>query len=243
MPEPFRKHALLLGAALALLLASPAASVTPQAATFLTPSPRLPTDRDAVVITFTGEAICGGSGQEPRIEGDRIVLPVLAHHNCSPPNPFPFLAEFSVGPLAAGAWRIEGTVDDEVVAHRTLYVEPASTALLLHDGLFEVRVDWKNADGSLAGRGYGVPLSRGSGYVSFFGGANAEVNVKILDGRVVNGNWWVFISSMTDLEFTVTVTHFQSLPILPPPPPQRVYVSPAGANLSFIDTESFSPLF
>ena len=35
---------------------------------------------------------------------------------------------------------------------------------------------------------------------------NPEVFVKILDGRPVNGNFWVFWGGLTDLEYTLTVT-------------------------------------
>ncbi len=35
---------------------------------------------------------------------------------------------------------------------------------------------------------------------------NPEVFVKVLDGRPVNGHFWVFFSGLTDLEYTLTVT-------------------------------------
>ena len=39
---------------------------------------------------------------------------------------------------------------------------------------------------------------------------NPEVFVKVLDGRVVNGNFWVFYGGLTDLEYTITVRDFQT---------------------------------
>jgi hypothetical protein len=35
---------------------------------------------------------------------------------------------------------------------------------------------------------------------------NPEVFVKMLDGRVVNGHFWVFFAGLTDLEYTLEVT-------------------------------------
>ena len=40
----------------------------------------------------------------------------------------------------------------------------------------------------------------------FFNPDNVELMVKVLDGRPVNGYWWVFYAGLTDVEFTLTVT-------------------------------------
>jgi len=36
-----------------------------------------------------------------------------------------------------------------------------------------------------------------------------QVFVKVLDGRPINGRWWVFYASLTDVEFTLTVRDTQ----------------------------------
>ena len=48
-------------------------------------------------------------------------------------------------------------------------------------------------------------LSDESGYFWFFRPGNAELLVKILDGRTVNGYFWIFYGGLTDLEYTLTV--------------------------------------
>jgi hypothetical protein len=45
-----------------------------------------------------------------------------------------------------------------------------------------------------------------TGYFWFFQESNLELMVKVLDGRPVNGKYWVFYGSLTDVEFTMTVT-------------------------------------
>ena len=61
--------------------------------------------------------------------------------------------------------------------------------------------------------GDGVPLAGTSDLFGYFslpsltGDANnAEVFLKILDGRTINGKFWVFYGGLTDLEYTITVT-------------------------------------
>lgn len=59
-----------------------------------------------------------------------------------------------------------------------------------------------------------------------------QVFVKVLDGRPVNGKWWVFCSTLTDVEFKVTVTDHQT-------GQSRVYHKLAGATSATFDTSAF----
>lgn len=59
-----------------------------------------------------------------------------------------------------------------------------------------------------------------------------QVFVKVLDGRPVNGKWWVFCSTLTDVEFKVTVTDTQT-------GQSRVYHKLPGATSSTFDTGAF----
>jgi len=45
-----------------------------------------------------------------------------------------------------------------------------------------------------------------SGSFWFFGPDNLELTVKVLDGRPLNGKFWVFFGALSDVEYTVTVT-------------------------------------
>ena len=62
---------------------------------------------------------------------------------------------------------------------------------------------------------------------------NPEVFVKVLDGRAVNGFFWVFYGGLTDLEYTITVLDFQT-------GRTRQYTKPAGSAAGGFDTLAFS---
>lgn len=84
--------------------------------------------------------------------------------------------------------------------------------------------------------GYAVSSSDVFGYFSapaFTGNfGNPEVIVKILDGRPVNGSFWVFYSGLTDLEYTLTITDVVS-------GASRVYHNPPGSLCGGFDTAAF----
>ncbi|MDE2849836.1 MAG: spondin domain-containing protein [Acidobacteriota bacterium] len=73
---------------------------------------------------------------------------------------------------------------------------------------FEVQVHWTDPD--VAGRfgsGGAIPvtISDDAGLFWFFEPANLELVVKVLDGRVLNGHYWVFYGALSDVEYWVTV--------------------------------------
>lgn len=76
---------------------------------------------------------------------------------------------------------------------------PSSTRLCLLNDRFQVEV-LRNAVAQPA-----IELTPETGTVWFFNSENAEVFVKVLDGRGVNGHYWVFYGSLTDRSFTVRV--------------------------------------
>lgn len=81
-----------------------------------------------------------------------------------------------------------------------------STAnLCLNDNRFRVRVSWRTNNGN-TGEGTAIALTGDSGYFWFFGSANVELLVKVLDGRSVNGKFWVFFGALSNVEYTVYVT-------------------------------------
>ena len=83
-------------------------------------------------------------------------------------------------------------------------------------------------------RGQGTPVSRTSdtGTFWFFDPANLELVVKVLDGTGINGHFWVFYGSLTDVEFKLTVTDRLT-------GRQRIYQNPAGTLASHSDTQAF----
>jgi hypothetical protein len=106
-------------------------------------------------------------------------------------------------------------------------------SLCLQDGRFEVRVSWQVA-GLGAGTGTGVPLATGddSGTFWFFSPDEVELALKILDGRAINGNFWVYYGALSDVEYDVAITDTVS-------GATKSYHNPAGRLASVADTTAF----
>lgn len=82
---------------------------------------------------------------------------------------------------------------------------PTATRLCLQKGRFAVELDWKDHQDRV-GVGSGVNhQTTDSGLLWFFGEANWELLVKVLDGCGVNGHFWVFAAAATDVEYTLRV--------------------------------------
>lgn len=56
------------------------------------------------------------------------------------------------------------------------------------------------------GAAWAMPFSQEGGFFWMFEPSTVEVVLKVLDGTGVNGHFWVFHGSLTDLAYTVTVT-------------------------------------
>jgi hypothetical protein len=80
--------------------------------------------------------------------------------------------------------------------------------LCLAGGRFAVEVHWRT--GETNGTGKVVPNSDQTGMVWFFDASNIELIVKVLDGRPVNGAFWVFYGGLSDVEYWITVTDSQT---------------------------------
>lgn len=87
----------------------------------------------------------------------------------------------------------------------TVCVTGGPTLCLNHER-FKVTVEWKTAQG-LTGKGQAVQITSDTGAFWFFDAANIELTVKVLDACSSPGHrFWVFLSGMTNVEVTVTVT-------------------------------------
>ena len=104
-------------------------------------------------------------------------------------------------------------------------------SLCLLGSRFRVEVDWHQGNGT-TGRGTLVRSSDKTATVWFFDPGNTELIVKVLDGRPVNQQFWVFFSSLTDLEFWIQVTDTQTGLV-------RVYHNRAGDVRGMADTSAF----
>jgi hypothetical protein len=104
-------------------------------------------------------------------------------------------------------------------------------ALCLNRDRFRIGVTWRDFQGN-SGAGTAVPLTPDSGYFWFFNPANVELAIKVLDGRPVNGHFWVFYGALSNVEYTITVTDTQTGAV-------RTYRNPAHQFASRGDTAAF----
>ncbi len=82
------------------------------------------------------------------------------------------------------------------------------------------------------GLGTGPPITTNTGAFWFFSSDNLELVVKVLDGRSINGKWWVFYGALSNVEYTITVTDTQTGAV-------KMYFNPQGQLASVADTGAF----
>jgi hypothetical protein len=105
-----------------------------------------------------------------------------------------------------------------------------AVTLCLNAHRFKATVVWRSGEDN--GNGQAYPITDNTGAFWFFDPTNLELVVKVLDGRSVNGKWWVFFGSLTNVEFTLTVTDTLTGQV-------RTYTNPLGQMASFADTGAF----
>jgi hypothetical protein len=110
----------------------------------------------------------------------------------------------------------------------------SATALCLSGGRFKVEAYWEDSQGN-SGTGQATPLTGDTGTFWFFSPANVEVVVKVLDGRALDGHFWVFYGALSDVQYWLTVTDTQS-------GVTRRYFNALGTLASVGDTQAFGPL-
>jgi PKD repeat protein len=104
-----------------------------------------------------------------------------------------------------------GNVDGSSQQTQSAFVSPNDTLRLNASHPFTVKLTATNQhSGDTQSAGLAIPQNDLFGYFALPGATgnpnNAEVFVKILDGRVVNGQYWVFVGHVTDLIYDLTVT-------------------------------------
>lgn len=108
--------------------------------------------------------------------------------------------------------------------------------LCLENGRFRVELEAKDPRTGARGTGSSIVQNDLAGYFSLpaltGNPDNPEVFVKVLDGRGVNGHFWVFFSGLTDLEYTIVVTDLDS-------GARKAYRKPAGSACGAFDTNAF----
>jgi hypothetical protein len=108
-----------------------------------------------------------------------------------------------------------------------------ANTLCLNGGRFKVHLDWQDVGGE-EGPSVGFPVTDNSGYLYFFDPDNTELRIQILDGCGVNGSFWVFYGSLTDVAFELTVTDTETSVV-------KTYFNPLGeASPAITDTSAFA---
>ena len=106
-----------------------------------------------------------------------------------------------------------------------------TTTLCLNNSQFKVTVHWATNTGT-SGSGTAIPMSGDTGYFWFFNSANVELVVKVLDGRAINGHYWVFYGALSDVSYTIVVTNTAT-------DTSRTYTNEQGNLASVADTSAF----
>jgi hypothetical protein len=197
-------------------------------------SPQLPSTSDHIEVHYIS---CGTSAVAPPEIAGQLIRIIDLGPCLPPPAGEPVSVVVTLPALAAGDYTLQ--LEDSsgnLLSRLNFTVSPTATTLSLLDSLFVVTVKRTGPVNLLA---EAVQLSNQSGYFWFFASPVVEVTVKIIDGRPVNGHYWVFVASMTDQPFILTVTSNKCLPGAPPSCPSKTYTSPAGRNTNFLDVDAF----
>jgi ELWxxDGT repeat protein len=132
-------------------------------------------------------------------------------------------------PAAAAAPPAIRTRGDERQASTAC--RPSAPQLCLQGSRFAVTVAWQDFKGH-KGHGTAVDLSGDTGYFWFFNAANVELVLKVLDGRPLNGKFWVFYGALSNVAYTITVRDTVTGHV-------RTYTNPLGEFASVGDTSAF----
>jgi len=124
-----------------------------------------------------------------------------------------------------GVFKITFDTGDQVCAG-------GPTTLCLTRNRFRVQVDWRALNAGPSGIGQALPLTDSTGAFWFFNPTNIELVVKVLDGRSVNGKFWVFYGALSNVEYTITVMDTLTGTF-------KTYFNPQGRLASLADTAAF----
>ncbi|MFY9822319.1 MAG: hypothetical protein WAM82_13130 [Thermoanaerobaculia bacterium] len=140
-----------------------------------------------------------------------------------------FLALWTLGPEPAAPF-------SSFILGRTLAASTcgrgSDTLCLGAGGRFRAHVAWKNPFNGDAGTGRTLPVTPDTGAFWFFGDQNLDVAVKVLDGSSINGHFWVYVGSLSNVEYTLTVTDTAT-------GAERSYHNPPFQFASRADVEAF----
>ena len=118
----------------------------------------------------------------------------------------------------------------ETLATAACVADPLTQCL--NGGRFQVRVHWDALHLGTSGEGQAVPITSDTGYFWFFSANNIELVIKVVDGRPVNGKFWVFYGALTNVQYTITITDTVTGAV-------KRYFNPQDTQASASDTSAF----
>jgi hypothetical protein len=228
--------------ALALWLAFSAGAVgaaSPDATVQVLPTH--PSTLESIAFRVTGSAaLCWPAVlvvDEPQISGEVVTLAAHTPPGALPPGCSPgWPLAFEVAGLPAGSYSAEFRLDGDLHGASAFDVRDPAQVLELRGSLFLVTLRLRDPLTGKERSATAVSLTDESGFFWFFEPGNVEVTVKILDGRALNGHYWLFVASMTDVGFTIDVQR-NFLVCADAPCGVVSYSLPAGRNANVIDTD------
>ena len=226
--------------ALLLLCLAPAAGAQAISPFVLVDRGVSPGDSVSLVL-FWGSPACIPALAPATVTDHTVTLHVLPGPGVCPATPGnDSRTVVPVDGLAAGTYTIaaeQGGATLPVTGQTSFAVDgPSPRYLYLQSELFQIDVAWTDPASGTTQAAHPTWLSDESGTFWFFDSGNVELTVKILDGHTVNGHFWVFVASMTDVPFTLTVKQHCFGPL---PCQEKSYVNPGGKNQNFLDVNAF----
>lgn len=106
-----------------------------------------------------------------------------------------------------------------------------NTERLCLNNRFLITTTWKDFSGN-TGTGKAIQLTPDTGSFWFFNAENLELMIKALDGRTVNGKWWIFYGALSNVEYTIHVVDTVTGAV-------KTYSNPSGTFASRGDTNAF----
>jgi hypothetical protein len=115
-----------------------------------------------------------------------------------------------LSPPGWGEWTQDGSFFGVFAQRFTTANCALSSGELCLGGRFRVAVQFTDPRSGTSGAGQAIPLTSDTGAFWFFDPGNVELILKVLDGRAVNGHFWVFAGALSDVAYTITVTDTQT---------------------------------
>jgi hypothetical protein len=133
---------------------------------------------------------------------------------------------------AQGSGTLSANFDDLVLRPAAANCVLDDITLCLLGGRFRVTATYDAGNGN-AGNAHVMALTGDSAYLWFFGPANVEAVVKVIDGCALGGQFWFFAGGLTNVAVVITVTDSMYGAV-------QTYSNPGGTPFAPIqDTSAF----